>query len=297
VGRGANFSPAIFPPADGRPHEWELMIRLAGVCLGQDARDVDVAAIDDGFFDVLAEMKGIDGPAAREQYDEGGPERLLDFTLRTGPEGDRYGERPGGLTLEELKQHPHGMDFGPNRPCLDEILATEDGKLHLAPEYIVGDVPRLAARLDRPADDLVLVNRRHLRSNNSWMHNVNVLVKGKPRCTLLVHPTDAARHGIRDGELTRVTSTVGAIDVPAEVTEDIRPGVVSLPHGWGHNLPGTRLSVANEHAGVNSNVLAPGTFVDVISGNAAVNGFPVTIAPSSTAGAGSEDREMSEVTA
>jgi anaerobic selenocysteine-containing dehydrogenase len=296
VGRGANFSPAIFPPADGRPHEWELMIRLAGVCLGQDARDVDVAAIDDGFFDVLAEMKGIDGPAVREQYDHGGPERLLDFTLRTGPEGDRYGERPGGLTLEQLQQHPHGMDFGPNRPCLEEILATEDGKLHLAPDYIVGDVPRLAARLDRPTDDLVLVNRRHLRSNNSWMHNVNVLVKGKPRCTLLVHPTDAARYGIRDGELTRVSSAVGAIDVPAEVTDDIRPGVVSLPHGWGHNLPGTQLSVANEHAGVNSNVLAPGTFVDVISGNAAVNGFPVAIAPSSAAEAGSIDREMSEVT-
>jgi anaerobic selenocysteine-containing dehydrogenase len=129
------------------------------------------------------------------------------------------------------------------------------------------------------------------------MHNVNVLVKGKPRCTLLVHPTDAARHGIRDGELTRVTSSAGAIDVPAEVTEDIRPGVVSLPHGWGHNLPGTRLSVANANAGVNSNVLAPGTFVDVISGNAAVNGFPVTIAPSSGAAAGREARVVSEVPA
>jgi anaerobic selenocysteine-containing dehydrogenase len=111
------------------------------------------------------------------------------------------------------------------------------------------------------------------------MHNVNVLVKGKERCTLLVHPDDAARYRIEDGELTRVASEAGTIDVVAEVTEDIRRGVVSMPHGWGHNLPGTRLSIANEHAGVNSNVLAPGTFVDVISGNAAVNGIPVTIAP------------------
>lgn len=282
VGTAANFSPAIFPPADGRPEEWEILIRLAGACLGEDASEVDVAAIDDGFFDVLASTKGIDGPAAREHYDRGGPERLLDLTLRTGPHGDRYGERPDGLTLDRLKEAPHGINFGPNEPCLAEVLGTEDGRVHLAPEYITDDLPRLAARLDRPADDLVLVSRRHLRSNNSWMHNVNVLVKGKDRCTLLVHPTDAERFGIADGVLVRVTSAAGEIEVPAEVTEDIRAGVVSLPHGWGHNLPGTRLSVANDHAGVNSNVLAPGTFVDVISGNAAVNGIPVAIAPVST---------------
>ena len=273
------------------------MIRLAGICLGQDARDVDVAAIDDGFFDVLAEMKGIDGPAAREQYDEGGPERLLDFTLRTGPEGDRYGERPrrpdpGGAAAAPARDGLRAEPALPRRDPGDRGReAAPRARLHRRRR------PRLAARLDRPADDLVLVNRRHLRSNNSWMHNINVLVKGKPRCTLLVHPTDAARQAIRDGEPTRVTSAVGAIDVPAEVTEGIGPGVVSLPHGWGHNLPGTRLSVANEHAGVNSNVLAPGTYVDVVSGNAAVNGFPVTIAPSSATGSGSEDREMSEETA
>jgi anaerobic selenocysteine-containing dehydrogenase len=111
------------------------------------------------------------------------------------------------------------------------------------------------------------------------MHNVAVLVKGKDRCTLLVHPTDAERYGIADGAVARVTSAAGSIDVPAEITEDIRPGVVSLPHGWGHDKAGTRLTVANDHAGVSSNALAPGTFVDVISGNAAVNGIPVTIEP------------------
>ncbi len=245
-----------------------------------DAAEVDVAAIDDGFFDVLADSRGLDGPTVREQYDHGGPVRMLDLTLRTGPFGDRYGEMPDGITLERLRAEPHGIYFGPNEPCLDDVLTTPDGKVHLAPAYITDDVPRLAARLDRPPDELVLVSRRHLRSNNSWMHNVNVLVKGKDRCTLLVHPQDAGRFGICDGALARVTSAAGAVDVAAEVTEDIRPGVVSLPHGWGHNLSGTRLSVANDHAGVNTNVLAPGTFVDVISGNAAVNGIPVTIGPS-----------------
>ncbi len=279
VGSAANFSPAIFPPTDGRPEEWEIMIRLAGACLGMDAADMDVAAIDDGFFDVLAETRGIDGAAVREQYESGGPERMLDLTLRTGPFGDRYGEKPDGINLDQLKAEPHGIYFGPNEPCLADVLTTPDGKVHLAPSYITDDLPRLAARLDRPSDELVLVSRRHLRSNNSWMHNVNVLVKGKDRCTLLLHPDDAARYGVTEGALTRVTSDAGTVDVAAEITEDIRAGVVSLPHGWGHNLPGTRLSVANEHAGVNTNILAPGTFVDVISGNAAVNGIPVRIAP------------------
>jgi anaerobic selenocysteine-containing dehydrogenase len=279
VGSAANYSPPIFPPSDGRPEEWEILIRLAGACLGMEAAEVDVAAIDDGFFDVLAETRGVDGPTVREGYEHGGPIRMLDLTLRTGPFGDRYGENPDGLNLEKLEAQPHGIYLGPMEPCLDEVLATTDGMMHVAPDYITADVPRLAQRLERADEDLVLVSRRHLRSNNSWMHNVNVLVKGKDRCTLLVHPDDAARYRIGDGELTRVASEAGTVDVVAEVTEDIRRGVVSLPHGWGHNLPGTRLSIANEHAGVNTNVLAPGTFVDVISGNAAVNGIPVTIAP------------------
>jgi anaerobic selenocysteine-containing dehydrogenase len=279
VGSAANFSPAIFPPAAGRPEEWEILIRLAGACLGENAADVDVAAIDDGFFDVLADTRGCDGPTLRAQYDHGGPLRMLDLTLRTGPFGDRYGEDPDGLNLERLEAEPHGVYLGPMEPCLADVLTTEEGKVRLAPSYITDDLPRLAARLDRPPDDVVLVSRRHLRSNNSWMHNVNVLVKGKDRCTLLVHPDDATRYGLRDGVLARVSSDVGTVDVPAEVTEDIRPGVVSLPHGWGHNAPGTRLAIANDHAGVNTNVLAPGTFVDVISGNAAVNGIPVTIGP------------------
>ena len=279
VGSAARYSPPVFPPADGRPHEWEILIRLAGACLGMPADEVAVAAIDDGFFDVMASTQGLDGPALRAGYDAGGPERLLDLTLRAGPFGDRYGEVPGGLTLDRVKAEPHGIHLGPMVPRLDQVVTIPGGRVVLAPPYITADVPRLAARLDRPADDLVLVNRRHLRSNNSWMHNVPVLVKGRNRCTLHIHPDDARRCGVADGEVAAVASSAGRVEVPVEVTDAVTPGVVSLPHGWGHDRPGARLSVAREHAGINSNVLSPGDFVDVISGNAAVNGIPVTVEP------------------
>jgi anaerobic selenocysteine-containing dehydrogenase len=149
----------------------------------------------------------------------------------------------------------------------------------LAPPYITADIPRLAARLDRAPDDLVLISRRHLRSNNSWMHNVPVLVKGKDRCTLLMHPDDGQRFGLHEGDRAQVTSEAGALVVAVEITDAIKPGVVSLPHGWGHDKAGTRMAVANAHPGVNTNVLSPGGFVDVLSGNAAVNGIPVRVSP------------------
>jgi anaerobic selenocysteine-containing dehydrogenase len=279
VGSGAKYSAPVFPPTDVRPHEWEILIRLAGLCTGQPMSEVDVTAIDDGFFDVLAEVHGLEGPALRERYDEGGPERLLDLTLRTGPFGDRYGEHPDGINLDKVKAAPHGIDLGPNVSHLADVLQTPGGKVVLAPAYITADIPRLAARLDRPADDLVLISRRHLRSNNSWMHNVAVLVKGKDRCTLLIHPDDAERFGLHDGDNAKVTSEAGALVVPIEVTDAIKRGVVSLPHGWGHDKAGTRMAVANQHPGVNTNVLSPGGFVDVLSGNAAVNGIPVSVSP------------------
>jgi anaerobic selenocysteine-containing dehydrogenase len=207
---------------------------------------------------------------------------MLDLTLRPGPFGDRYGEVPDGITLDRLKEQPHGVDLGPNVPCIGQILTTASGRVELTPPYITADLPRLARRLERPPADLVLVSRRDLRSNNSWMHNVPVLMKGKPRCTLLVHPDDARRRGITDGDLVTVTSEAGTLDVQAEITDGIRPGVACLPHGWGHDKPGTRLSVARDHPGVNSNVLAPGTFIDEISGNAAVNGIPISVTPAAS---------------
>ncbi len=272
----ANYSAPVFDPGD-RPHEWEILIRLTGLCTGTPAEDVDVAAIDDGFFDYLAFTQGLDGAKIRELYEHGGPERMLDLTLRTGPFGDRYGDNPGGLTLDMLKANPNGIDFGPMVPQLPDILGTPDKKIRLAPQYLLDDLPRLAARLARPADELVLVSRRHLRSNNTWLHNVPALMKGKDRCTLLIHPDDAARRGVADDDVVTVKSAAGEITVAVEVTEAIRPGVVSMPHGWGHGMPGTRLAVANGSPGANTNVLSPPTFLDEPSGNGALNGIPVTI--------------------
>jgi anaerobic selenocysteine-containing dehydrogenase len=212
----------------------------------------------------------------------GGPERILDLTLRTGPFGDRYGENPDGLTLEKLKAQPNGVNFGPMVSRVPEVLGTADKKIRLAPQYLLDDLPRLAARLDRAPDELVLVSRRHLRSNNSWLHNVGPLMKGRDRCTLLIHTDDATKRQVSTGDLVTVTSAGGHIEVAAEVTEAIKPGVVSMPHGWGHGKPGTRMAVANDSPGVNTNVLSPPTFIDEPSGNGALNGIPVTVTAKAT---------------
>lgn len=272
----ANYSAPVFDPGE-RPHEWEILIRLTGLCTGTPAEDVDVAAIDDGFFDYLAFTQGLDGAVLRQGYRHGGPERMLDLTLRTGPFGDRYGDNPGGLTLDLLKANPNGIDFGPMVPQLPGILGTADKKIRLAPQYLLDDLSRLAARLERPAEPLVLVNRRHLRSNNSWLHNVPALMKGRDRCTLLMHPADAARCRVTDDDIVTVKSESGEIKVPVEITEAIRPGVVAMPHGWGHDKPGTRLSVANGAPGANTNVLSPPRLIDEPSGNGDLNGIPVTV--------------------
>lgn len=272
----ANYSAPVFDPGD-RPHEWEILIRLTGLCTGTPAEDVDVAAIDDGFFDYLAFTRGLDGAEIRKLYEHGGPERMLDLTLRTGPFGDQYGKNPGGLTLDTLKANPNGIDFGPMVPQLPDILGAADKKIRLAPQYLLDDLPRLAARMERPAEPLVLVSRRHLRSNNTWLHNVPALMKGKDRCTLLIHPDDAARCGVADNDIVTVKSEAGEIRVPVEITDAIKPGVVSMPHGWGHGKPGTRMTVANGSPGANTNVLSPPTFVDQPSGNGVLNGIPVTI--------------------
>ena len=274
-----NFSPPVFEVPEGRPREWQTLIVLGAMCMGMRWPDIDVRMFDDGFFAVACEAQGVDPAVVMPHYSEGGPERLLDLQIRTGPFGDRYGEVPDGLTLQHFRDAPHGIDLGPMVPMARHWVKTPSGRIELAPEYILADLPRLRDRLDRPRDALVLVSRRHLRSNNSWMHNVKVLVKGKDRCTLLVHPDDAAAHRLTDGELARVTSEAGSIEVPVEVSDEMMPGVVSLPHGWGHDKPGTRLSVAREHAGVNSNLISPGRLTDVISNNQVVNGFPVEVVP------------------
>jgi anaerobic selenocysteine-containing dehydrogenase len=200
--------------------------------------------------------------------------------LRVGPFGEGFGADPDGLTFERVEAAPHGIDLGPMRPRLPDVLRTRSGKIELAPEEIVADVHRLEAELATAGNgadgDMVLIGRRQLRSNNSWMHNLPALVKGKDRCTLHIHPDDAARLGLAEDGSARVASSVGELVAPVEITEDIMPGVVSIPHGWGHDAPGIRLGVAAEHAGVNSNLLSP-VEVDAPSGNAVLNGIPVEV--------------------
>jgi anaerobic selenocysteine-containing dehydrogenase len=288
VRNGANFSPAVFAPANDRPAEWESLLRLAAIVAGQPAAEVDVGVLDDFYFGGIVGLLTADPRSRIHGRDAGeivastpgrGPERLLDFAIRIGPWGEAYGAEPAGLTLERVAAEPHGLDKGALTPQLPEVLTTESGRIELAPAWVTADVPRLAARLARRDDGLVLVSRRDLRSNNSWMHNLERLVRGRERCTLLVHPEDAARCGLVDGGVARVRSAAGAIDAPVHVSDEMMPGVVCLPHGWGHDRDGVRLGVASRHPGVCNNLLAPGTLVDAPSGNAVVNGIPVDVGP------------------
>jgi len=272
------FSPALFPPTDGRPEEWEILIRLGWMAGGNKDADCPVAAIDDGFLGGIAEKMGFDPAVVLSHYTSGGPDRLVDYFIRTGKWGDHYGERPDGMTLDTFRSEPNGIDLGPMVPRVPAVLHTVSGRVEMAPRYITDDVARVRDRLTRADDGLVLVSRRHVRSNNSWMHNVKTLVKGKDRCTLLIHPDDAAAAGVDDGVIALVSSEEGSVEVAAEVTDEMMPGVVCLPHGWGHDLDGVQMAVAREHHGVNNNLLAPGHLVDEISGNAIVNGIPVEVA-------------------
>jgi anaerobic selenocysteine-containing dehydrogenase len=283
----ANYSPPVIE-GDGPP-EWEVLLRLAGVVTGQGP-NVDVDALDRLVIETLVRREvAIPGSAVEERDPDEllaaleprrGPERLLDFMLRTGPYGDGLGSDPQGLTLETLERNPHGVDLGPLRPRLPDALRTPSGRIELAPEPIVDDLERLRAALRRPRNGgLVLIGRRQLRSNNSWMHNLPALVKGKERCTMHIHPDDADRLGLEDGRQALLRSAAGELEAPVEITDAIMPGVVSIPHGWGHDAAGARLRVAAEHAGVNSNLLADESMVEPLSGNAILNGIPVEVAP------------------
>jgi len=287
----ANYSPPVLEREPGEPDEWETLARLALIFQGRGA-DADPSLVDDPAVRTLVDHAVADStsPICGQDADailaalepRVGPERLLDLMLRTGPHGDGFGARPEGLSLDVLLANPHGVDLGPLEPRLPDVLRTPTGMVELAPEPILADVPRLRAALERPHDEgsLVLIGRRHVRSNNSWMHNLPVLVRGTPRCTLQVHPDDGARLGLVDGASAKVASRTGAVVVPVELTDAIMAGVVSIPHGWGHDLPGVQLAVAaTAGVGVNSNLLADEERCDALSGNAVLNGIPVTVAP------------------
>src|SRR5215216_3991166 len=288
----ANYSPPVIDLEPGEMAESEILLRLANIVAGEGAA-ADPAALDDLVVSGLVQ-KAVQRPGSNVEgrdpdellavlSSRSGSERILDLMLRTGPYGDGFGADPSGLSLEVLEGAPHGIDLGPLQPRIPEVLRTASGKVELAPEPVAQDVARLQASIARGRNgQMVLIGRRDLRSNNSWMHNLDILVKGKERCTLHVHPDDAARLGIDDGGSACVRSLRGEVAVTVEVTDAIMPGVVSIPHGWGHDVEGADLSVAAGRPGVNSNLLADGDLFDPLSGNAVLNGIPVRVEAAAT---------------
>ncbi|TCP57194.1 anaerobic selenocysteine-containing dehydrogenase [Tamaricihabitans halophyticus] len=244
----AKYHAPVFQPGPDQRHDWQILLGLMLRLRGPRS---------------AAFRRALGG--AMERF--ASPERMVDLGLRTGPYR---------LSLREVRDQPHGIDLGPLQPRLPDRLATADRRVHLAPAEYLADLARLRARMATPqTPDLVLIGRRQLRSANSWLHNSPRLVKGKPRCTLLINPADAP--GLADGDLVELSSTVGTVSVPVEITETIMPGVVSLPHGWGHGRAGTRLRVAATQPGVSINDLVEETRVDGLSGTSALSGARVRL--------------------
>jgi anaerobic selenocysteine-containing dehydrogenase len=259
------FSPPLFERSAETRHDWEILFEL------------ETRMKHDGFVGVVKRKLG-------KQFFT--PERILDLGLRFGPYGARLNPFSKGLTLRKVRNAVHGIDLGPLTPCLPGRLRTRDKQIDVAPEVLVKDVERVKTRfLNEAAIDsnghLLLIGRRQLRSNNSWMHNSERLVKEnplKPLCTVLMHPTDAANRDLLNGQTVVVRSRVGSIVLPVEITDEIMRGVVSIPHGWGHDRSGNQQTVAQQHAGASINDLTDQQAVDALCGTAAFNGTAVTIA-------------------
>lgn len=238
--------PVLHKPA-GALHDWEIFVGLARAFAAR----------------VGAELK----PTMA-------PDQMIDRGLRAGS----YGEKSElNLSLSKLRDYPHGLDLGALKPNLASRLKTEGQRVQAAPSLFLGDLQRFAAATSVPAGQLVLIGRRHVRSNNSWMHNYHRLVKGKPRHQLLMNPADLSRLGLLDGQRVRVRSRVGMIEVEVATSDEMMPGVVSLPHGWGHGRPGVQLEIANRQPGASANDLTDERQLDALSGNAALNGVPVEV--------------------
>ncbi len=297
----ARYSGAVFAPPAGHPAEWQTLLRIAGIAMGRGVgtdRAADVQALDDEWLHAeLRKNAGDNAPAMFQALaGRSGPERLLDLGLRSGPYGDGFGRRPDGLTLARVESTPGGIDLGPLLPRIPEALRTPSGQIELAPPPLLADLPRALAELDAAstststststsasafsaaiAPGLVVIGRRDVRSNNSWMHNLPLLAKGPFRGTLLVNPLDAARCGVADGAQALLRSAHGCLTVTVELSATLMPGVVSLPHGWGHDLPGAQLKVAAERPGANLNVLLDSAARDPLSGNAVLSGQAVEL--------------------
>lgn len=276
----ARYSAPVFDAEAGHPPEWQVLTRLAAIAMGRGAA-ADPLALDEEF--VEAEVRKLAGDrtaavmAAVSRWT--GPERQLDLALRSGPYGDRFGANRDGLTLAKVAAAPAGLDLGPLQPRVPELLRTPSGKVELAPSLLLADLPRAAAELGAPPDaaSLRIVGRREVRSNNSWMHNLPLLAKGPQRGTLLMHPDDARQRGLSDGSRATVSASGREVHATVECSDTLMPGIVSLPHGWGHDLPGSKLSVAAERPGANLNALLDETRRDPLSGNAVLSGVAVEV--------------------
>ena len=281
----ARYSPPVFERAPGQPEEWQTLLKLAAIVQGKGAQ-IDANDLDDAqFAEDTQRLFGLqaDTIMAATRHLKG-PQRNLEVALRTGPYGDGFGTRPDGLTLAKVMaaNAKGGIDLGELQTRIPEMLRTPSGKIELAPPSLLADLQRPAADLNFPAPDLVLIGRRDVRTNNSWMHNLPVLAKGPFRCTALVHPTDAARLGLTDGAQALITRDTLqgplSLQVRVQVSAEMMPGVVSLPHGWGHDLPGTRLTLAIQRPGVNLNALLDDQQRDPLSGTSVLGGIGIRMA-------------------
>jgi anaerobic selenocysteine-containing dehydrogenase len=243
----ARYNPAVFPKPEGALYDWEIFNRLA------------------------AAYAKVTGTPHKPMPD---PITMVEMGLRAGPHGKT-------ISLETLKAAPHGVDLGALAPSLLERLETPDRKIHCAPQAFIADLARVESQLLARAvapDSLLLVGRRHLRSNNSWMHNAHRLVKGPRRDQLWINPADAASRSIAEGDDVSLASRVGEVRVTAKLTDRVMPGVVSLPHGFGQKREGVRLSIAAALPGASYNDVSDEAAMDPVSGNAAVNATPVSVA-------------------
>jgi anaerobic selenocysteine-containing dehydrogenase len=300
----AKYSPPLFKPARDARHDWQILLelfqRLQTGTLQQRLRTQAVYQLlkrlgPDTVLDLMLRVGpyGTQVPgtsslgamivdAAQDLVSEAHPIRKL---LDLGPYGASNRSLSKGLCVSSLMNYAHGIDLGSLQPCLPGRLYTSGKRINLAPPLYLKDLSRLRKRLAGADDDgkLLLIGRRHVRSNNSWLHNSERLIKGPHRCTMMIHPDDAKRLHLEQGDLATVTSRVGSIDIETELFDGMMPGVISIPHGWGHHRPGTRQSNASKRPGVSINDLSDDRLVDRLSGTSALNGVPVSVCKARTA--------------